>query len=118
MAFVWGRRRAGLPPIPDRNTASGVPVRLVVIGGYGPGDEPNVVLERLLAKVEDAPGARKFCGAGACNGTLDPDLTLATIRQAQPGATLTGSSSASREAGDEPAPRCWRIRSGRARVLR
>jgi hypothetical protein len=39
-------------------------------------------------KVEDAFGARKFCGAGACNGTLDPDLTLATIRQAQPGATL------------------------------
>jgi hypothetical protein len=88
MAFVWGRRRAGLPPIPDRNTTSRVPVRLVVIGGYGPGDEPNVVLERLLAKVEDALGARKFCGAGPCNGTLDPDLTLATIRQAQPGATL------------------------------
>jgi hypothetical protein len=39
-------------------------------------------------EVEDALGARKFCGAGACNGTLDPDLTLATIRQAQPGATL------------------------------
>jgi hypothetical protein len=42
----------------------------------------------FLVKVEDALGARKFCGAGACNGTLDPDLTLATIRQAQPGATL------------------------------
>jgi hypothetical protein len=37
-------------------------------------------------KVEDALGARKFGDAGAC--TLDPDLTLATIRQAQPGATL------------------------------
>jgi hypothetical protein len=38
-------------------------------------------------KVEDAFGARKFGEAGACNGTLDLDLTLATIRQAQPGAT-------------------------------
>jgi hypothetical protein len=28
----------------------------------------------------------KFGEAGACNGTLDLDLTLATIRQAQPGA--------------------------------
>ena len=39
-------------------------------------------------KVEDAFSARKFGEAGACNGTLDLDLTLATIRQAQPGATL------------------------------
>jgi hypothetical protein len=39
-------------------------------------------------KVEDALGARKFGDAGACNDTLDPDLTLATICQAQPGATL------------------------------
>jgi hypothetical protein len=39
-------------------------------------------------KFEDALGARKFGDAGACNDTLDPDLTLATIRQAQPGATL------------------------------
>jgi hypothetical protein len=39
-------------------------------------------------KVEDALGARKFGDAGACNGTLDVDLTLASIRQAQPGATL------------------------------
>jgi hypothetical protein len=45
-------------------------------------------MELSLAKIEDALGARKFCGAGAWNGTLDPDLTLATIRQAQPGATL------------------------------
>jgi hypothetical protein len=37
-------------------------------------------------KVEDALGARKFGDAGAC--TLDLDLALATIRQAQPGATL------------------------------
>jgi hypothetical protein len=41
---------------------------------------------RFSVKVEDALGARKFGDAGAC--TLDPDLTLATIRQAQPGATL------------------------------
>jgi hypothetical protein len=39
-------------------------------------------------KVEDAFGARKFSDAGACNSALDLDLTLATIRQAQPGATL------------------------------
>jgi hypothetical protein len=39
-------------------------------------------------KVEDALGARKFGDAGACNDTLDPDLTLATICQAQPSATL------------------------------
>ena len=41
---------------------------------------------RFSVKVEDALGARKFGDAGAC--TLDLDLTLATIRQAQPGATL------------------------------
>jgi hypothetical protein len=39
-------------------------------------------------KVADALGARKFGQAGACNGTLDLDLTLTTIRQAQPGGTL------------------------------
>jgi hypothetical protein len=39
-------------------------------------------------KVEDALSAGEFGKAGACNGTLDLDLTLATIRQAQPGATL------------------------------
>jgi len=39
-------------------------------------------------KVADALSARKFGQAGACNGTLDLDLTLATIRQAQPGGTL------------------------------
>jgi len=43
---------------------------------------------RLSVKVEDALGARKFGDAGACNDTLDPDLTVATICQAQPGATL------------------------------
>jgi hypothetical protein len=32
-------------------------------------------------KVEDALGARKFGEAGACNGTLDLDLTLPTVRQ-------------------------------------
>ena len=37
-------------------------------------------------KVEDALGPRKFGDAGGC--TLDLDLTLATIRQAQPGPTL------------------------------
>ena len=42
----------------------------------------------VLVKVEDAPGARKFGEAGAGNGTLDLNLTLATIRQAQPSATL------------------------------
>jgi hypothetical protein len=39
-------------------------------------------------KVEDALGARKFGEARAWNGTLDLNLTLATIRQAQPSATL------------------------------
>jgi hypothetical protein len=39
-------------------------------------------------KVEDALGATKFGDAGARNSALDLDLTLATIRQAQPGATL------------------------------
>jgi len=39
-------------------------------------------------KIEDALGARKFGDAGTCNDTLDLDLTLATVRQAQPGATL------------------------------
>jgi hypothetical protein len=39
-------------------------------------------------KVEEALGAGKFGEAGACNGMLDLDLTFATIRQAQPGATL------------------------------
>jgi hypothetical protein len=39
-------------------------------------------------KVEDALGARKFGEAGACIGTLNLDLTLTTIRQAQPGRTL------------------------------
>lgn len=39
-------------------------------------------------KVEDALGAGKLGEAGACYGMLDLDLTLATIRQAQPGATL------------------------------
>jgi hypothetical protein len=39
-------------------------------------------------KIEDALGARKFGDAGARNSALDLDLTLATIRQAQPGAAL------------------------------
>ena len=39
-------------------------------------------------KVEDPFGTRKFGDAGACNGTLDLDLTLATNGQAQPGTTL------------------------------
>jgi len=39
-------------------------------------------------KVEEALGAGKFGEAGASNGMLDLDLTLATIRQAQPGGTL------------------------------
>jgi hypothetical protein len=39
-------------------------------------------------KVEEALGARKLDEAGTCDGTRDLDLTLATIRQAQPGATL------------------------------
>jgi hypothetical protein len=45
--------------------------------------------QAVSVKVEDALGARKFGDAGACNGTLDVDLTLASIRQAQPGATST-----------------------------
>jgi hypothetical protein len=53
-------------------------------------------------KVENAPGARKFGEAGACNGTLDLDLTLATIRQAQPGTTL-----------DEIHGRRWILKSAR-----
>ena len=53
-------------------------------------------------KVEDALRARKFGDAGACNGTLDLDLTLASIRQAQPGATL-----------DEIHRRCWILESSR-----
>jgi hypothetical protein len=40
------------------------------------------LLVSALAEVEDALGARKFGQAGACNGTLDLDLTLATICQA------------------------------------
>jgi hypothetical protein len=53
-------------------------------------------------KVEDAPSTRKFGEAGACNGTLDLDLTLATIRQAQPSTTL-----------DEIHRRCWILESPR-----
>jgi hypothetical protein len=37
-------------------------------------------LERFSVKVEDALGARKFGEAGARNGTLDLNLTLATVR--------------------------------------
>jgi hypothetical protein len=50
---------------------------------YGP---PSRV--GFSVKVENAFGARKFGEARVCNGTLDLDLTLATIRQTQPGGTL------------------------------
>jgi hypothetical protein len=58
-------------------------------GGTGgrQGTRTGISPGAFSVKVEDSPGARKFGDAGACNGTLDLDLTLATIRQAQPGAT-------------------------------